>query len=140
MFLNSNFGKTVEMLQRGMDVSVLRRQVISNNIANADTPNFKRSTVNFEAQLKRALEAEKNKTEPEAFTTDERHMSFDKPTSWLDVGPKRVLDYLTQSKNNGNNVDLEEEMMDAQQNQIMYSLMAQGVTNEFNQINIVLRR
>ena len=42
-----------------MDVATLRRNVIANNIANANTPNFKRSDVNFESQLKRALDSEK---------------------------------------------------------------------------------
>ncbi len=45
----------VDPERREMDVSVLRRNVIANNLANADTPNFKRSVVNFESQLKRAL-------------------------------------------------------------------------------------
>lgn len=140
MFVNSNFGKTVAILQRSMDVATLRREVIANNIANADTPNFKRSTVNFEAQLKRVLDGEKTKAQPEAFLTDPRHIAFDQKVDWQDVKPVRVLDYLTQSKNNGNNVDLEEELMTAQQNQMMYNLMAQAAANEFNQLNIVLRR
>jgi len=43
-----------------MDASLIRRDVISNNIANADVPNFKRSVVNFESELKRALNSEKS--------------------------------------------------------------------------------
>jgi len=140
MFLNSDFGKSIALLQRGMDVASLRREVISNNIANADTPNFKRSTVNFEAQLKRALDSENDRVEPQAFMTDPRHIPFDEKLDWQTVKPLRQLDYLTQSKNNGNNVDLQEELMDAEQNQMMYSVMAQAASNEFNQINIVLRR
>jgi flagellar basal-body rod protein FlgB len=140
MFLNTNFGKTVDILHRAMDVASLRREVIANNIANADTPNFKRSTVNFEAQLKRALDDEKTTVEPEAFVTDPRHISFDQKLDWKTVMPVRQLDYLTQSKNNGNNVDLQQELMEAEQNQMEYSLMAQAATNEFNQLNIVLRR
>lgn len=140
MFLNTNFGKTIDILQRGMDVATLRREVISNNIANADTPNFKRSTLNFEAQLKRVLDAEKTTVEPAAFVTDARHIPFDQKPNWQDVKPVRQLDYLTQSKNNGNNVDLQEELMDAEKNQMMYSLMAQAAANEFNALNIVLKR
>ncbi|MEI8094062.1 MAG: flagellar basal body rod protein FlgB [Spirochaetales bacterium] len=140
MFENTSFGKTVAVLQRSLDVSSLRREVISNNIANADTPNFKRTTVNFEASLKKALDAEKVSPDLQAEVSDPRHMSFDTPTDWKSVGPTRVLDYLTQSKSNGNNVDLEEELMSAQQNQMMYTLMAQAAANEYNQINIVLRR
>ena len=140
MFLNTNFGKTVDILHRAMDVASLRREVIANNIANADTPNFKRSTVNFEAQLKRALDDEKTSVEPAAFVTDPRHISFDQKLDWHTVKPVRQLDYLTQSKNNGNNVDLQQELMEAEQNQMQYSLMAQAATNDFNQLNIVLRR
>ena len=65
---------------------------------------------------------------------------FDQKMNWQDVKPVRQLDYLTQSKNNGNNVDLQEELMSAEQNQMMYSLMAQAAANEFNQLNIVLKR
>lgn len=140
MFVQNGFGKTMDILQRSMDVSVLRRSVISNNISNAETPNFKRSTVNFESQLKRVLEQEKQRIEPEALVTDPRHIRFNLSQNYQDVGPRRVLDYLTKSKNNGNNVDLEVEMMDAQQNQMMYTLMAQAVSHEFNQINMIVRR
>jgi flagellar basal-body rod protein FlgB len=140
MFETSNFGKTIAILQRSLDVSSLRREVISNNIANVDTPGFKRSTVNFETSLKKALDAQSVTPGLTAEVRDPRHMSFDQPTDWTSVGPTRVLDYLTQTNNNGNNVDLEEELMSAQQNQMMYTLMAQAAANEYNQINIVLRR
>ena len=141
MFVNTNFGKTVAILQRSMDVASLRREVIANNIANADTPNFKRSTVNFEAQLKRVLDAEKTAgTGLQAAVSDPRHIPFEQKADWQDVKPVRVLDYLTTAKSNGNNVDLQEELMSAEQNQMMYSLMAQAASNEFNQLNIVLRR
>ena len=53
MFEGTSFGKTVDLLQRSMDVATLRRQVIADNIANADVPNFKRSVVDFESSLKR---------------------------------------------------------------------------------------
>jgi hypothetical protein len=70
MFINSRFGQTVELLHRTMDVSVMRRQVISNNIANAETPHFKRTDVNFEAELKRAFESQEQRIVPEAQMTD----------------------------------------------------------------------
>ena len=138
MFVNNNFGRTVEVLHRTMDVSLLRRSVIADNIANADTPNYKRSTINFESQLKRAFDSQKRETLP-ARMTDSRHMPFYKPVDFRTVGPKRVLDYLTSSKNNGNNVDVEEEMMQSMQNQLNYQLMTLSVSNQFSQINTVLR-
>jgi flagellar basal-body rod protein FlgB len=138
MFLQNNFGKTVDMLHRSMDVTLLRREVIANNIANADTPNFKRSVVNFEAQLKRAIESQTRDTIP-AKMTDPLHIPFHRPIDYRTVKPRRVLDYLTTSKNNGNNVDLEEEMMSSLHNQLSYQMMTQAVAAQFAQVNMVLR-
>ena len=58
MFENTGFGRQVDLLQRSMDTSLLRQNVIANNLANANTPNFKRSVVNFESRLAYALESE----------------------------------------------------------------------------------
>lgn len=132
------FGKNLAILTREMDVSVLRRDVIANNVANADTPNFKRSVVNFESQLKRALDSEKAAVFPQ-YVTDDRHIAFQKPMDWEDVGPRRVLDYLTEAKNNGNNVDVEEEAMDSLNNQLLYTTLAEVVSSEFQRVNIVLK-
>jgi flagellar basal-body rod protein FlgB len=79
MFSNTGFGNTIDLLHRTMDVSVMRRQVISNNIANAETPHFKRTDVNFEAELKRAFESQEQRIVPEAQMTDPRHIPFNRP-------------------------------------------------------------
>ena len=138
MLENTTFAKSVDLLQRNMAVSTLRRQVISNNIANAETPNFKRSEVSFEAELGRALASEKL-DKSIGVVTNEKHIPFNRTVDYRTVGPKIALDYLTTSKNNGNNVDIEREMMQATENQMMYELMTKAVSHEFRQINIVLR-
>lgn len=137
MFTGS-FGKTIDLLQRSMDVTVLRRNVIANNIANSDTPNFKRTTVNFESQLRRALDSEKVQP-PLQFATHERHIPFHRKLDYRNVRPRRVLDYLTTGKNNGNNVDIEEETMMSMQNQLLYQTYTAVLTSEFNRVNLVLR-
>ena len=140
MFLNSTFGRTVDVLQRSMDVSLLRQDVIANNIANSDTPNFKRSEVNFESALKQALESEQRveRSFPAALT-NERHIPFDRPVDYRNVEPRRVLDYHTTAKNNGNNVDIEQESMELLNNQLLYTLMSDAVRAKFSQLNLVLR-
>ncbi|HDQ14795.1 MAG TPA: flagellar basal body rod protein FlgB [Sediminispirochaeta sp.] len=138
MFLNNSFGKTLDIMHRTMDASMLRHQVSANNIANADTPNFKRSDVNFEAELKRALDSEKVQ-KPKAYLTNSRHIPFDRQQNYRDVRPRRVLDYLSQTDNNGNNVNLEQESMLLLQNQLRYNLLTQAVSSQFGRVNIVLR-
>ncbi len=138
MFLNNSFGKTLDIVHRSMDVALLRRSVISDNIANADTPNFKRSVINFESELKRALDTQHN-SGLKAALTDRRHIPFHRQVSYRDVGPRRILDYLSTTDNNGNNVDIEEESMALLQNQLNYEIMTRMVTNQFSQMNLVLK-
>jgi len=136
--LIGSFEKTLDILQRTMDVTVMRRDVISNNIANSETPEFKRSTVNFESQLKKALTSE-TKPDFQAKLTHEKHIAFHKVMDYKNVNPRRQLDYLSTMKNNGNNVDIEQEMMSATSNQMIYELLAKSVRHQFNSINIVLK-
>ena len=139
MIGNGAFGRHVDMLHRAMDVNVLRRNVMANNLANSDTPNFKRTFVNYEAQLAKALRSEGAGNRLQAKLTDERHISFERPMDYRAVQPRRVLDYLSTSKNNGNNVDVEQEMIGVIQNQLLYQTLAQSISAEFTRINIVLR-
>ena len=135
----NTFAKTVDLLHRAMDVTVVRRQVIANNFANAGVPNFKRSTVNFESELKRALESEKRKPALELTLTHPQHIPNWRAGDYRDVQIRRVLDYTTTYNNNGNNVDPEQEVMLATQNQLSYNLFVQAATHEFGMINRILR-
>ena len=139
MIVNNNFSKTIDMLHRGMSVASLRGEVSANNMANADVPNFKRTEVNFESELKRALDTEKYRPAIELRQTHPSHMSDWEPRNYQDVKPRRVLDYLTQSDNNGNNVSPEEEFNIILKNQLRYMLLSQMATFEFSQVNLVLR-
>ena len=138
MIANS-FTKTVDLLHRALDTSIIRRDVIANNLANAEVPNFKRSDLNFESQLKKALDSEKQKPVLELTLTNSRHIPNWRPMDYRDVKPRRVLDYITTSKNNGNNVDPEQEIMAGLENQLSYYLLAQAQNFQFNQVSLALR-
>jgi flagellar basal-body rod protein FlgB len=135
----SGFEKTLDLIHREMDASTIRRDVIANNMANADVPNFKRSEVNFESELKKALDSENEKPALELTLTNPKHIQIGQSEDYRKVEPRRVLDYLSTAKNNGNNVDPEQEMNLALKNQMLYTMMAQSAAFEFGQINLVLR-
>lgn len=138
MFDTTSFGKSLDVMKRTMDVSLLRREVIANNIANAETPNFKRSDVTFEASMARALETE-NTSPYKMKLTHEKHIPNDRKVDYRTIKPRRVLDFQSQTDNNGNNVDIEKEMMDVVKNQMKYQLMTHSVNKQFQKINMVLR-
>jgi len=135
----NTFARTVDVLHRSMDASVVRRSVIANNFANANVPNFKRSNVNFESELKRALDSEKQKPALELTMTHPKHIPNHKDRDYRDVQIRRVLDYTSAYNNNGNNVDPEQEINAALENYMSYMLYAQSIDHEFSQINQILR-
>lgn len=138
MFDNTTFGKSLDIMQRTMDVSLLRREVIANNISNAETPNFKKTDVTFETSLAKAIASE-DKNSFQMKLTNEKHISADRTVDYKTIKPRRVLDYTTQSDSNGNNVDIEVEMMDVVKNQMRYQLLTQSVSNQFQKINMVVK-
>jgi flagellar basal-body rod protein FlgB len=135
----NNFSKTVDLIHRSLDAETVRRETIANNMANAEVPNFKRSEVNFESSLLRALESENQRPAVEMTVRDPRHLSNVQVLDYQDVRPRRVLDYLTQSKPNGNNVDPDKEFQLLVENQMKYMLLTQSASYEFKQVNSVLR-
>jgi flagellar basal-body rod protein FlgB len=135
----NSFQKNVDLLHRALSANVVRRSVISNNMANANVPNFKRSIVNFESELKRALDTEKQKPALELVQTNPMHFSNYKARDYRDVQIRRVLDYTSTYNNNGNNVDPEQEAALALENQMAFSLFAKSLDFEFGQIKQAMR-
>lgn len=133
-----NYGRTIDLLHRSLDTELLRQDVIANNIANSDTPNFKRSEVNFESELRRAL---RNEQAPRfiAARTDEEHIPFRRLRRYDEVQPVRRLDYQTTVKNNDNNVDIEVESANLLRSRLAYSLYTNSVSQMYGRIAVVLR-
>lgn len=137
----SSFSRSVDLLHRAMDASTLRYQVSANNLANSEVPNFKRTSVSFESELKRAIESERNSKDAfQMTTTHEGHIQSEGFQNYQDVEPRRVTDYLTTSKANGNNVDAEQEAMDILKTQLNYQLLTQMQAFEFSQVKIAMQK
>ncbi|MBO6220217.1 MAG: flagellar basal body rod protein FlgB [Treponema sp.] len=137
----NTFTRSVDLLSRAMDVNSLRYQVSANNIANAEVPNYKRQEVNFESELKRAFDSEKDADHRFQLTrTDERHIQLDEPYDWRSVEPRRVTDWATTANANGNNVDPEVEAMNIMKIQLNYRLLAQLENFEFSQVKTAMKR
>ena len=135
----SNFSRTVDVLHRAMNVGNLRHSVYANNLANKDVPNFKRTEVNFESSLKKAILSEKYKPEFIMTRNDPRHISNWDRLDYRDVQPRRVLDFTSAYNNDGNNVDPEKEVNNILENQMRYTLYAHAAAFEYGQVALVLR-
>lgn len=137
----NSFNRSIDILQRGMDVSSLRYQVTANNLANSEVPNFKRQVVTFESELKKAFDSEENsKNAFKLTTTDSRHIQINEPYDYREVEPRRVTDFMTTAKANGNNVDAETEANNILQIQMQYKLLSQLASFEFSQLNTAMKK
>jgi flagellar basal-body rod protein FlgB len=110
----------VNSLERGLDASSLRQRVLSNNLANVETPHYKRSEVSFEERLKETLSSQSHLS---LTTTHSVHRSNNKQTSQL--VPEVYTDKKSQMRNDGNNVDVDSEMAKLAINSIQYNTLIQ---------------
>lgn len=123
-----------KVLEKSLDAAWLRNEAISQNIANVDTPRYKRKTVGFEEYLNEAMESSKIK----GFRTDPRHFP---------VGQRNIDDIeIKVSEDNkslsmrldGNNVDIDNEMASMAKNTIKYNVLIQRLNEGFKRIKSVI--
>ena len=136
----NSFLRTTDLLSRGLDAASLRYDVSANNLANSEVPHFKRTDVNFESELKAALDSEiRAKSAFQMTRTNDRHIPVVQPVDYRSVEPRRVLDYVSTVKANGNNVDSDEEAMLVLKTQMQYQMLAMLQGFEYSQIRSVLK-
>lgn len=128
--IRSNVFNYVNVLDKSMDAAWIRNEIISNNIANADTPGYKRQDVNFEIQLAKALRHSRYKT-MDAKVADVK-MNRLNPIAYTDyAGFSYRLD--------GNNVDPDTEGVYLAKNQVVYQGLYQSVHQEFKNLQAVMK-
>lgn len=121
----------VNVLEKAMDASAIRNEVISNNIANKDTPGYKRQDVNFETQLAKALRSSRYKT-MDAKVSDVKTRR---------LNPITYTDYSGFSyRIDGNNVDPDTEGVYLAKNQVVYQGLELSVDQEFKNLQMVMKK
>ncbi|GFZ83861.1 flagellar basal-body rod protein FlgB [Paenibacillus marchantiophytorum] len=122
------------LMERSLDASTLRQKVVANNVANVDTPYFKRSDVQFEDLLQDQMSS--STPSIEGYRTDSRHFFIGKTTKLPNTEIK--TDESTAINNNMNNVDMDYEMSLMAKNQLKYNTMIQQMNSEFKKMRTVL--
>lgn len=128
--LNSNVFDYVNVLGKAADASWTRNEVLANNIANVDTPGYKRQDVDFESQLRQAL-------------GNTRYKSVDARVANItstELEPRIYTDSAGFSyRLDGNNVDIDTENTELEANQIMYNGLMTSVNAEFANLKMVIK-
>jgi flagellar basal-body rod protein FlgB len=108
----------IHSLTRALDLTSLRQRVVSENIANIDTPGYQTRDVDFAGEFKRALTADETGT---------------------DSGPVavRTLRGLEQ-RPDGNNVSIDRESLLMAQNQLQFQTDVAVLRSEFSRLQLAI--
>ncbi|MDE5864155.1 MAG: flagellar basal body rod protein FlgB [Lachnospiraceae bacterium] len=129
--INTNIYNYINVLDKAADAANSRNEIISNNIANVGTPNYKRKDVSFQSYLEMALMG--NESLDERVAGVNTHLS--------DFGGLIYTDSSTLSyRLDGNNVDIDTENAALAENQIRYNALLDQIGQEFARYKMVLSK
>ena len=128
--IQTNAFDYINVLNRAADAAWQRNEAISNNIANVDTPGYKRQDVAFESGLQQAL-------------GNNRYESMDDKVANVNLSRLRgraYVDYANYSyRLDGNNVDIENENVMLAENQLKYQGLISSINQEFTNLQTVMK-
>lgn len=120
----------VNILDKAADAAYMRNELITNNIANVNTPNYKRKDINFEAILQAELAGGSGSLNKAVKAANEDLSTLD-PQVFTD---NAALSY----RLDGNNVDIATEEAYLAENQIKYQALVDLMNQEFARYKSVL--
>lgn len=116
---------TYNLLKWGIDASSARGRVISNNIANVNTPGFKGSSVSFEKNLNDIIKGNTLMLK----TTNSKHINEGVSNN---TAYKVVKDESTSMRKDGNNVDIDKEMVELSSNNMYYNFLVSRLNGQIS--------
>ncbi|MCK8823558.1 flagellar basal body rod protein FlgB [Fuchsiella alkaliacetigena] len=133
----SNFldTQTTSVLHQALDGHQLKHQAISNNIANVDTPNYKRQKVDFKSQLADSL----NKQGLSLAGTNARHITNGSNSDTFNpqIESTSGSDFL---RNDKNNVDIDYEMTALSKNTLEYQAVSDSLARNLQRVSDAINR
>lgn len=127
--ITSGIYNYVNILDKAADAANLRNELLTNNIANVSTPNYKRKDLDFESVLQGELAGEKNLSKA-VKKANQNLETLDAQVYTDNVSLSYRLD--------GNNVDINTEEARLAENQIKYQALVDLMNQEFARYNTVL--
>jgi flagellar basal-body rod protein FlgB len=125
-----------KVLKKSLDTAQLRHKVAAQNIANVDTPLYKKAFVKFEDELRLAL------TEVSGLkgsVTHSSHIPIPSDIPRLDeVQGRSYVENDYKNRVDRNNVDLEEEMASLSRNTILFNVYSQLLATKYKMFSDVI--
>ncbi|MDD6148897.1 MAG: flagellar basal body rod protein FlgB [Lachnospiraceae bacterium] len=130
--INSNAFDYINVATKALDASYLRETVIANNIANVDTPAYKRQDVEFQSVLEDAIDSTKYKNLTEAVRGVNTNLDGLDAIQYTDANNYSY-------RIDKNNVDIDTENVELASEQLRYQALSNSVTQDFNNFRAVIK-
>ena len=120
----------INVLEKAADASWKRETLLANNIANVDTPGYKRQDIDFQSVLKNEL-------------SNYKYMNLDQKMESVRLDKLNASVYTDHAnysyRLDGNNVDIDTEQVELASEQIKYQALTQSITAEFQRLQVVMK-
>ena len=113
--------QNMQLLGKVLDLRATKAQIISSNIANAETPGFSPSHFHFEEELANAIGHKKGIS---LQTSDKAHIGIGNG-NFNSVSGKIIMEKEPSGIGDDNNVSVDQEMMALSENELLYETSAQ---------------
>lgn len=132
--LFDKIGNNTKTLEKALDAAWLKNESISNNIANVNTPGYKKTSVLFEEQFASA-------------SAEFQIGSLKSDKNFLPIGndiknissPEVIQNSFTSARQDGNNVNVDVEMAEMAKNTIKYNALITQISKQFNNIKSAIK-
>jgi len=136
------FSTTIEVLSKSVDLRTRNQNLISSNIANAETPGYTPKALRFEESLQQAVKktSKRGNSSATPSLTHPAHIPLKGSGESIQQVRGDVVE--TPSKTpgrDGNSVELENEMASMMQNQVLFNASAQLLAKKFEGLRSALR-
>ena len=129
-----SFGQTVGMLKNAMDGAGTAHGVLANNIANVNTPNFRRGDVSFKDALAATEPSAGDPDELGLATTSEKHIALGGAQAAQPFAITTTVEQDQQMRVDGSNVDVDQEMAKLSLNSAYAQTMGQLLQNQYSRL------
>ena len=129
---------TTSVLTAAMSGYSARNTAIANNIANADTPGYKRVDVSFESALADAVDADRERLKMDAGSSISAIDGSDVTRQVDEVAPNVMSTDTTTMRVDGSNVDPDDEMARLSANQLASSTVVSLLDKRFQQFRTAI--
>ena len=131
------FDSNMKVLEKGLDAYSKRAEALANNIANVNTPNYKRKDIQFESFLEKALRDDGSSIIGKR--TDEKHFQIGRENKLDGVEANFIEENSTVMRFDGNNVNKEKEKVEQTKNNIRYQFATNKISSSFSLLRSVIR-